>query len=353
MSKKVGKPSGSLIHVGERKAQDMRITLMDYDEKKYTDKEIKDIGVLQELKKSPTVSWINVEAIHEVDKIEKIGEIFELHPLLLEDVLNTEQRPKFEDFDDHIFIVFKMIYYDKKEGRVDAEQVSMVLGENYLISFQERKGDVFDQIRDRIRTAKGRVRKRGADYLAYILLDAVVDSYYSVLEKIGEEVEDIEEGLIDEPEEEILYKIHSLKRDMIYLRKSVWPLRDVVNSLTRGDTQLIKESSDIFFRDVYDHTIQVIDTIETFRDMLSGMIDLYMSSISNRMNEVMKVLTIIATIFIPLTFIAGIYGMNFNPDVSPFNMPELNWAYGYPAAIVVMLIVGIIMVIYFRKKRWL
>ncbi|UCF07849.1 MAG: magnesium/cobalt transporter CorA [Thermoplasmata archaeon] len=352
-SKAAGLPPGTLIHIGEKRTEKVKITIMDYDEKQFNEIECKTTEECFSFKDKPTVTWINIDGIHQVEIIDKLGKYFNFHPLLLEDIANTEQRPKAEDFDSYVFIVLKMLYYDEKKGEIIAEQVSIVLGSNYVISFQEREGDVFNSVRDRIRNSKGRIRRKGPDYLAYALLDAIVDSYFVILEKFGEIIESLEEELITEPEPETLQKIYSLKREMIFLRKSIWPLREVVSGIERGGSELIKEDSHIYLRDAYDHTIQVIDTIETYRDMLSGLLDLYMSSISNRMNEVMKVLTIIATIFIPLTFIAGIYGMNFNPDASPFNMPELNWDWGYLVTWTVMILVVIMMVIYFKRKKWL
>jgi len=240
-----------------------------------------------------------------------------------------------------------MLYYDEKTTEINSEQVSIILGQNYVISFQEKEGDVFNPIRERIRTGKGRIRKMGADYLAYGLIDAIVDGYFLILEKLGENIEDVEETMMSNPTPETLHSIHRLKRKMISIRKSVWPLREAVSTLERSDSSLIQDPTRIYLKDVYDHTIQVIDTVETFRDMLSGILDIYLSSISNKMNEIMKVLTIIATIFIPLTFIAGVYGMNFE------NMPELKWRWGYPAIWFVMLFIGILMLVYFRKKKWL
>jgi len=352
-SKTAGLPPGTLVHVGEKKTEKVKVTLIDYDETQIQEKEIKNIEECFPFKEKPTVTWINIDGIHQVEIIEKLGKQFGLHPLLMEDIVNTEQRPKMEDFEDHLFIVLKMLQFDEKKNKIMVEQVSLILGTNFVISFQEMEGDVFNPIRERIRNSKGRVRRMGADYLAYALIDAVVDSYFGILEKFGERIEVMEEELVVHPEPETLQTIYSLKREMIFLRKAVWPLREVVSGIERGGSELIQEGTHIYLRDAYDHTIQVIDTIETYRDMLSGLLDLYMSSISNRMNEVMKVLTIIATIFIPLTFIAGIYGMNFNPEESPLNMPELNWDWGYPAAILSMVVVAILMIIYFRRKKWL
>jgi magnesium transporter len=347
LSKKIGLSPGTLVHIGKKKVEKVRITILDYDEAQFQEKEAKTIEECFPFKEKPTVTWINIDGIHDVEVIEKIGKHFDVHPLVLEDILNTGQRPKMEDFDDYIFVVLKMLYFDEEDDEIKAEQISLILGSNFVISFQERQGDIFNPLRERIRNGKGRSRKMGSDYLAYALVDSIVDNYFMVLEKLGEKIEDIEEELVSNPTPETLQTIHNLKREMIFLRKSIWPLREVVNSLERGESSLIKESTGIYLRDVYDHTIQVIDTIETFRDMLSGMLDIYLSSISNRMNQVMKVLTIIATIFIPLTFVAGIYGMNFH------FMPELQWRWAYFVVLFAMAIIAIGMVIYFRRKRWL
>lgn len=346
-SSKTGLPPGVLIHIGEKKAELAKINILDYDEIQFEEKEAKTVEECFPFKDTPTITWINIDGLHQVDIIEKIGKNFDFHPLLLEDILNTEQRPKIEDFDTHIYLVLKMLYYDDKTNEINSEQVSIIFGQNYVISFQEKEVDVFNPIRERIRTGKGRIRKMGADHLAYSLIDAIVDGYFIILEKLGENIEDVEEKMMANPTPETLHAIHRLKRKMISLRKSVWPLREVVNALERSDSSLIQDNTRIYLKDVYDHTIQVIDTVETFRDMLSGMLDVYLSSISNKMNEIMKVLTIIATIFIPLTFIAGVYGMNFE------NMPELKWQWGYPAIWSVMLFIGILMLAYFRKKKWL
>lgn len=288
-----------------------------------------------------------MDGVHQLENIEKIGKKFKIHPLVLEDIMNTGQRPKMEDFENFLFIVLKMFQYDENETQTKTEQVSLIIGSSYLISFQENEGDVFDLIRERIRTDRGRIRKMGTDYLAYSLIDAIVDNYFTVLEKIGESIEDIEDELINNSTPEILHTIHTLKRELIFLRKSVWPLREVIGRLERWESPLIEKSMAIYLRDVYDHTIQVIDALETFRDMLSGMLDIYLTSVSNRMNEVMKVLTIIATIFIPLTLVTGIYGMNFK------YMPELNLPWGYPMVYVVMFTIILVMLVYFRRKKWL
>lgn len=345
--KKAGLPPGTLVHVGEKKVENVRITYLDYDEQSFREKEAPSIDECFPLKETPTVSWINIDGVHEVDVIEKIGRHFDLHPLILEDILHTTQRPKFEDYDSHVFFVLRMLRCVGDRQLVQSEQVSIVLGRNFVISFQESIGDVFEPVRDRIRKSKGRVRKMGPDYLAYSLLDAVVDGYFAVLETMGEEIESLEGLLVNEPTGKFPRQIHSLKREMIFLRKSVWPLRELVNNLQRNESALITGTTAIYLRDVYDHTIQVIDTLESQRDIVAGMLDLYLSSISNRMNAVMKVLTIIATIFIPLTFVAGIYGMNFK------YMPELEWRWGYAAVLSVMSVIGAGMIVYFKRKKWL
>ncbi len=345
--KKIGLPPGTPVFVGERKIEKAKITIIDYDEKQFQEKEAKTIEECFPFKDTPTVTWINIDGVHQVDVIENIGRYFELHPLILEDIMNTEQRPKIEDFERYIYIVLKMLYYDEKENETKIEQVSLILGENFVISFQEMEGDIFGHTRERIRNGKGRIRKMGADYLGYTLLDAIVDNYFIILEKLGGRIEELEDKLVNDPRPDTLHEIHKLKREMIFLRKSVWPLREVINILERGESPLIQKSTLIYLRDVYDHTIQVIDQVETFRDMVSGMHDTYLSVISNRMNEIMKVLTIIATIFIPLTFIVGIYGMNFK------FMPELEWRWAYFVVWFVVVVIAIFMLIFFKRKKWL
>jgi magnesium transporter len=252
-----------------------------------------------------------------------------------------------EDYGDYLYIVLRMLSYNDKSSQIETEQVSLILGPSFVFSFQESQGDVFNPVRERIRSGKGRIRTMGADYLAYALLDLIVDNYFVIMEKLGETIEFLEEKLVTQPVPETLQTIHQLKRELIFLRKAVWPLREVIGGLERGELALIKETSRVYLRDVYDHTIQVIDTIETFRDMISGMLDIYLSSVSNRLNSVMKVLTIIATIFMPLTFLAGIYGMNFK------HFPELEWRWSYPVFWLVSVLISVSMLLYFKKKNWL
>lgn len=346
-SEKTGLPPGALVHIGDRKTEQVRITIIDYDETQFQEKEAEITEEVFPFKDTPTVTWINVEGLFEIDTVEAIGQHFALHPLILEDILNTDQRPKMEDFERYIYIVLKAFYYNDASNEIAMEQVSLVLGANFVLSFQERERGVLDPIKERIRSDKNRVRKMGADYLAYALIDVIVDNYFVILEKLGEKIELLEEKLVAEPAPGTLQEIHNLKRALLLLRRSIWPLREIFSQLERRESSLIQKSTYIYIKDVYDHIIQIIDIIETFRDMLSAMLDVYLSSVSNRMNEVMKVLTIIATIFIPLTLIAGIYGMNFK------YMPELEWRLGYPVVLLVMIAIGISMVIYFRRKGWM
>jgi len=352
-SGKSGLPPGSLVHIGEKKQEKTQITILDYDEQDFQEKVTEKIDECFLFKDKPSVTWINVDGVHNPEILEKLGDCYGFHPLVLEDILNTDQRPKFEDYTDYLYIVLRMLYYHEGTGGITTEQVSFIVGPNFVISFQEGlEGDVFSPVRERIRNNKSRLRKMGADYLVYSLIDAIVDNYFSILEKFGERIELLEEKLITNPTQQTLHEIHFLKREMILLRKSVWPLREVVGQLQRGDSSLVRKATRLYLRDLYDHTVAVVDTLENEREVIAGMIDIYLSSVSNRLNEVMKVLTIIATIFIPLTFIVGVYGMNFDPDTSPLNMPELRWYWGYPAIMLVMTAIGAVMLSYFKRKKW-
>jgi len=347
-SKKAGLPPGTLVHIGEKRAGEPKITLIDYDEANFQERDVKTVEECFSFREKPTVTWINVEGVHHVEVVEKLGNCFGLHPLVLEDILNTDQRPKMEIYGDYIYIVVKMLYGSDPNRLVEAEQVSLILGSNFVISFQEGKeGDVFNPVRERIRSGKGLIQKMGSDYLAYSLIDTIVDNYFLVLESLGERIELLEEELVAHPTTTTLHGIQKFKNEMIFMRRVVWPLREVISGLGRKESPLIKETTEIYLRDVYDHTVQVMDAIEVYREMLSGMLDIYLSSVSNRLNSVMKVLTIIATIFMPLTFIAGIYGMNFK------YMPELESRWGYPVVWLVVVIIGVSMLIYFKRKKWL
>ena len=346
-SKKAGMSPGTLVHVGEQKIDKARITLINYDEDRLEEKELKRIEESFAYKDTPPVTWINIDGLHDIELIEKVGTRFETHSLTMEDIVNTGQRPKVEDFEDYIYLVFKMLKFDETTSHIASEQVSLILGPHYLISFQETEGDVFNFVRERIRKGRVHIRKSGPDYLAYALIDAVVDHYFLILEKMGERIEHFEEQLHVQPTPEILQAIYDLKRELIYFRKQVWPIREVLSTWQKTESSIIQEANKVFISDVYDHTIQVIDTIESFRDIISGMMDLYLSTVSNKMNEVMKVLTIIATIFIPLTFVAGIYGMNFK------YMPELEWKWSYLLLWVLLIVIFCGMLLYFRRKKWL
>jgi magnesium transporter len=347
VSKEAGLSPGTLVHVGEQKAEEVRIRVIDYDADNLEERELKTIDEGLPYNEKPTVTWINIDGLHQVDTIEKIGRIFGLHPLILEDIVNTGQRPKMDDLEDSIFVTLRMISYHDLDHEVASEQFSLVLGANYVISFQERVGDVFDPIRNRLRKKAGRMRKRGADYLAYALLDAIVDNYFIVLEKIGEEVELLDEELNKGLTQETMRTIHHYKKELLLFRKSVWPLREAIHGLEGVESPLVDDKTVLYFRDIYDHVVQVVENTEALRDLVASMLDLYLSAVSNRMNEVMKMLTIIATIFIPLTFIAGIYGMNFK------NMPELEWPWGYFLSLVLMAVVVAVLLIWFKRKRLL
>lgn len=342
----LGLPPGTVVYTGEKKKEKVKILVMDYDESKFEERWVDNPQDCIKLLRDPTVTWIHVTGVHDIKKIEGMGEAFGLHPLVMEDIANTEQRPKMDDYEDYLFIVCKMIFYDRKGG-IRVEQVSLVIGKHYVMSFHEKEEDVFELIRNRIRNGKGRTRRLKSDWLGYALLDAIVDNYFVTLEKIGEEIEQIEAEVVRKPTTKTIGKIHKLKRDLIFLRKSIWPLREVVSSLQRTESKLVKKNTKIYLKDLHDHTVQVMDMIETYRDVLSGMMDVYLSSISNRMNEIMKVLTVISTIFIPLTFLTSLYGMNFH------YMPELSSPLGYPLLWLVLITVALVMVAYFRRKKWI
>jgi len=344
---KASLPPGTLVYTGNHGDTKPIFTVIDFNAQGFEEKTLESIDQCRDYKNTPNVTWINITGLNDVSAIERIGEDFGIHPLVLEDLLNTSQRPKLEDYGDYIFIVVRMLGLERADSKLMSEQVAFIIGKNYLLTFQEYAGDVFDSIRNRIRHGKGHVRRMGADYLAYALMDAIVDNYFVILELLGEEVEIIENELVSRCDETIMHRIHAMKRQMISLRRSIWPLREVVAAMARSESPLVAKRSHVYIRDLYDHTIQVIDTVESLRDIASGMLDTYLSAISNRMNSVMKVLTIIATIFIPLTFVAGVYGMNFE------HMPELAYAWAYPAVMLVMLASALGMLLFFKRKKWL
>ena len=331
---------------GPARGRPVTVTVIEYDESRFNEQTCTRPGDLQALILRPTVTWINADGIHDIWMVQAIGDAVGIHPLTLEDIANTRQRPKIEDYSDYLYVAIRMLSPDS-DGEFQSEQVSLVLGRGYIVSFQEQPGDAFERIRERLRAGAGRLRNEGADYLFYALLDAIVDGYFSVIEVFGERIEAVEEEVVADPDRETLQAIYALKRSLVALRRSVWPLRDVVAELERGESPLIREPTLVYLRDIYDHTIEVAETVETYRDTMSGTLDVYLSSQSSKMNEIMKVLTVIATIFIPLTFIAGLYGMNFA------YMPELRHPWGYPAALTSMAVVAGVMLLYFRKKRWI
>ncbi len=345
---KVGLPPGSLVFTGNQKVEEVTIDVIAYNEDGVEEKTFSNLdSALEMANDSEKVVWINVTGLHDLTVIENFGNHYGLHKLTLEDVLNVSQRPKFEEFDDYIYVVVKMLGLNSERFAVESEQLSFILKGKTLISFQEKSGDVFEYIRKRILVGKGNIRNRAGDYLLYALIDSIVDHYFLLIENLGEELDQIEYSLFDNPNNQILERIHVVKKEMLQIRRSVYPLREVVARLERSESPLILSGTRIFIRDVYDHSIHVIETLEILRDMASGMSDLYMSSLGNKMNNIMKVLTIIATIFIPLTFVAGVYGMNFE------NMPELEWEWGYYGILGFMLAIIIGMVYYFRVKKWL
>jgi len=346
MSRKAGLPPGSLVHIGETPAYEARIKAIKYSETECEELAVPDKDSLRKLKEKDGILWLQVDGVHEPEKISSIGDIFSLHALTQEDILNTGQRPKLEDFDSYLFVVGKILSFDETAGAVQEKHFCLVLMPNVVISFHESGVNIFASVENRLQRSNGKIRKKSADYLAYSLLDAMVDNYFLVLEKIGAQIEELEEEILTAPSVDSLEWLHFLKRDLTILRKSVWPLREVINSLIRSGSDLVLDDTLKYFMDVYDHTIQIIETLEAFRDVCASLFDIYLSGISNRMNEVMKVLTIIATIFIPLTFIVGVYGMNFH------YMPELTWRWGYFVTLAIMAVLGISMAVYFKRKDW-
>jgi len=346
-SGKVGLPPGSLVHVGERGAEPSRISLIHYEASNFEEREIRQITECVPFLKKTGVTWIRFEGIPEAAVLEELGLILGVHPLTLEDILNTDQRSKMEDYGDYLYLVLRMFYSEDRSGSgIKSEQISILFGAGFVLSFQERASDTFDAVRERLHNAKGKLRQSGPDYLTHAFIDAIVDHYFLILEDVGERIELLEEALVKTPTAALLSALQGLKKELIILRKSLWPLREMINSLERSDSPLISRSSLLYFRDIYDHTVHIIDTLETFRDVLSGMLDIYLSSVSNRMNETMKVLTVIATLFMPLTFIAGIYGMNFK------YMPELEWRWGYAMVWGLLVMIAGGMLLYFRRKKW-
>jgi len=344
--RKVGQPPGTLVHVGEQHSESASLTLVRYNQDLYTEQILPLVTDLDRNAHPEQMLWCQVKGVHDAAVVQELGELFQLHPLVMEDILNTDQRPKLEVHEHYLYIVVKTLEFDAETGAARTEQVSLVLGDGFLLSFQERNNELFQGVRNRLNSGR-RLRASRLDYLAYALIDTLVDNYFLLLEKFGDDVEALEEELLSKPSPATLARIHHYKREMLLLRKAVWPLREVLVSLGRDESELVSRDTQVYIRDVYDHTIHIMDSIDTIRDLLAGMLDLYISSVSNHMNEIMKVLTIFASIFMPLTFIAGIYGMNFQ------NMPELSMPWGYPIVIAVMITISASLVAFFRWKKWL
>ena len=343
-SRKVGLPPGSAIYSGKHQGKTSSLDILSYSTEEIVEKKNAKIEDIQQLPTDRT-HWINVTGVHNVELVKSICEQFDVHPLIMEDILNTDQRPKLDVHENHIYVVLKMVEYLVDSGEIKMEQVSFVIGKNFVLSFQEVIGDTFNSVRDRI-NSKGRICGRGAEYLIYALMDTVVDNYYVALEKIGDDMELMEGDLMLNPDNESVQDLYALKREMLALRRAIWPLREVIAQMEREDSRLVTKVTKLYYRDLYDHMIQVIDTIETYRDLLSGMVDLYQSTISNRMNSVMKVLTIISTVFIPITFLTGVYGMNFE------YMPGVAYRNGFWVLAGVVLLCSVAMLAYFKKQGW-
>ena len=346
-SQKVGQPPGTLAYLGEEPTEPVRITIIDYDETRLQEEEVQTVAACVPFIDTETVTWIQIEGIHETNIIEEIGTHFGVNSLILEDLMRPTHLPKIEIYEDHVFILLKSLDYDPTSLSVSREQISLIIGENFVISLQENRGELFASIQNRLRNTQGRIRNMRSGYLAYALIDVIVDHYFIVLEKLSERIESVEEEAITNPTSEVLGKINALRREILILRRPILPLRDIINEVLDDEIPLLVQDTHLYFRDVYDHLLEVIHTLESLRSVVSGLFDTYTSAVSHRMNEVMKVLTIVATFFIPLTFIAGIYGMNFK------FMPELETRWGYPVVLLVMMGIGIGMLIYFKFKKWI
>ena len=346
-SAKAGLPPGSLIHVGEVPQSETRISVIDYNKQGVHEAVIESVDEIAKYQEKESITWVNVEGLKNVAMIEDIGVQFNIHPLVLEDILNTHQRPKVEEYDDCLYIVLKNLLIEKQEFSVRYEQISIVLTDKFVFTFKEKQDDIFASIIRRIHNGKGPIRSSGSDYLSYVVLDTIVDQYFTLQDSLDDIIDTIEDALLTNPDTQVLVTIQGLKRELVYIRKSISPVRELLNTIQRIDSPLVHEKTQIYFRDVFDHVLRVSEAMESNREMLSGLLDIYISSVSNKMNEVMKVLTVFASIFIPLTFIAGIYGMNFD------YMPELRWKWAYPVLWLVFVGISVTLLVYFKKKKWL
>ena len=346
-SKSRGLPPGALVLIGDEHEGPAIITLIEYNAEAVREEKKIQLAEALESRNNSSISWVNIDGLQDISAVQKAGQVLDLHPLVMEDILNTEQRPKVEFHESYIFLSFKMLVYDELKAQVRAEQVSLILGSNYVVSFQEVPGDLFEPVRERLRKYIGKIRERGADYLAYSLMDVVVDHYFSIVEHLGDYIEKLEDVMLAEPEEEQLSKVHRLKKDVLYLKRTIQPFKDAVDKLYADQSDLVRDLTRRFLTDIQDHLHQVLDTLDSYKDVDSSLKDIYLSALSVKMNNVMKVLTIMASIFIPLTFLAGVYGMNFK------YIPELDWKYSYPVFWVVNIAVVVGMLIYFKRKDWL
>jgi magnesium transporter len=345
--KHVGQVPGALVYTGNKSGNKLHIQSFDYNKDTVEETVLLNTEDAVPVKDTESVTWININGLHHIGEIEKIGKQYNLHPLVLEDIVNTTQRPKIDEYDNYLFVVLKMLYYDKNEEIIN-EQVSFVLGKNYVLTFQEAEGDVFDTVRDRLRYSKGRIRTLKSDYLLYALIDAVVDQYFSIIETLGNKIEDLETDIFDgQAKSTMNLEVQQLKREILKVRRAIFPLREVINRIEKTENALIYKRTITYYRDIYDHLIQVSENIDIYREMIWSLMDMYMTTISNRMNEVMKVLTIMSSIFIPLTFLAGIYGMNFD------FMPELKYRYSYFVLLGAMFFLFLGLLFYFKRKKWL
>ncbi len=347
LSFKMGMPPGAIVHIGEQKIENIKVTLTEYNQESYNTFELKTVEEIIPHTHTEDITWTNICGLHETDVIKSLGEKFNIHPLVIEDILNTETRPKIEISENYIFVAMKLLTYNNTELVIESEQVSLILGENFVLTFLEKSDGVFSPIQNRIANMVGRVRKNGPDYLFYALMDVVIDNYFMLLEKTEENIESLDDEVIRTSDKSQIEKIYNLKNQLLLLRKSIWPLREIFTGLLREEPELIRPATVPYLRDLLDHTIHVNETIELQREMTTGLMEIYLSMMSNKMNEVMKVLTIIATIFIPLTFIVGIYGMNFK------FMPELEWHWAYFAVWGIMIVIIVVMLLFFKRKKWL
>ncbi len=343
-SKKTGLPPGSIVHIGNEKKHAVTMASIRFGAEKITEEKILSIDEISATPPSLETQWLHIDGIHDTALIDTLGKKLSIHSLILEDIVNTEQRPKFDNTPPFFYVVAKMLTFDDKTGKIHSEQASLLIENNRVITFVEDPGDVFDAVRARIRS--GRMRNQGADFLFYSLLDSIIDNYFGIMEKMGDEIDRLENEIVLHPSSKSVVKVHHLKKDLLFLRKSIWPMRDVLSELWHSQSDLITEKTRLYIRDVYDHTLYMVDTLETYRDLIAGLMETYRAGLSQHMNEIMKVLTIISTLFMPLTFIVGLYGMNFK------YMPELEWHFGYLFAWGTLILSGLSMYLFFRHKKW-